>query len=171
MVLHLHLINSKDASVVSENDIYFGPLSPMTFSQLKELVVGISGLRIQLFVHIPASNAYLIKWRFNTICVGGMFSRFQLFWQNISCCPLFTPSWVLLTQLYNKIINLSIILNWQDVPSNMVEGLCISQKNQEKISMLSMQLTWIFYELWSCSQFLWGHERKVTMWQLLFQYL
>ena len=74
------------------------------------------------------SRKAFLTWRCSAHCVGGMFSRFQLFSQNISRRASFTFSWIL-TQSYKARMNLSIILSCQDFSTNNEKILYITQGN------------------------------------------
>ena len=126
---HLYLISSKRASPASDNDIHFGTHSPEIFSQSQELGVGISGLSMQLVAHILACKAAFITSRYNASCADGLFSRFSLFWHNISRRASFTFSWVLTRSYKTQDNNKPIILNCQDSSSHIEKGLCITQRN------------------------------------------
>ena len=74
------------------------------------------------------SREAFITWRITAYCIAGMFSKFQVFLQNISRYPSFTCSWIL-TGSYKTMMNLSIILNCQDFSSNIEKSLYITQRN------------------------------------------
>ena len=100
-------------------------LFPEILSKPQELGVGISGLRMQLLVHISACNAALMSCEdLIHLCRWNVFKVSTSLTKHLPSCL----AWVI-TQFYKAITNLSIILNCQDLASNIVKGLCITQRD------------------------------------------